>query len=349
MSAAETTTGSVPDEELLARFEQARTERLQQAWRTYQPRNPIASDLPDCDRYQVVRLFGWRVRPPPEPPGLEAIENGRAKEPVMIRQLQDEGHEVVELQSPLEVRQPLEPGGPKRLLIRGKIDGKIRVGRELLPFDTKDTSEYVLHAVEDEEDLKVSPWTRKWWRQLQLYLLAEGHDRGLLILGFRGRRKVVVVHLDYEEAERILRLCAWAVQLAQELEDAGLDSEEGLDQALAERGVPYHSDYRECRRCPFFERACFPPSPAPARVQEREDLAETVHEYVEAKPYASKAERLRRKLKAETEGYPQTVAGDYVIEGEVKTRRLKAQPAKPAHNQEYWSVEVRPVGEHEKE
>jgi len=233
------------------------------------------------------------------------------------------------------------------VVISGKLDGKIKLDGELIPFDTKDTGEHVVERIDTEEDLLASPWTRKWRRQLMIYCVGENHERAVLIAGFRGERKFIPIRIDYAEVEELIERCAWAVGLAAELVAASVDHEK-LDAALAERGVPYHHAHEECRRCPFWQRACFPPDPAVKGAQIRPDLLATVEQYLVAKPLASQAEKLRTTIKAATEGFPQTIVGEFVIEGEVKTRRMKAQPERGAHTQESWGFEVRRVGEREK-
>ena len=87
------------------------------------------------------------------------------------------------------------------------------------------------------------------------------------------------------------------------------------------------------------------PEPAATAAQARPDLTAQVARYLEIKPLTSEAERIRKFLIAETEGYPRTVAGEFVIEGGVRTRRMKEQPAKPAYVSEYWGIDIRRAGE----
>lgn len=342
------TTATYSDAELVDQLTTRRIERLRKGWKAYQPRNPIASDLSDCRRYQVVRIIGWQVREVPDDDGLGTIEQGNVMEPAVISQLQAEGWEVVETQSPFEIRQPIEQGGPPKTIIRGKIDGKLRIGKELIPFDAKDTSEWTLDGIECEADLEHSVWTRKWRRQMQTYMLGENYERSLLYLSFRGRRKPIPLRLDYDLAEDILQTCAWAVKLTEELLDAGV-THETVNDALAEREVPYHDAYSVCRSCPFRDRACFPPQPSEKQSQLRPDLEAAVTQYLATQPHKSQHEKLRRLIKAETEGIEQTVAGRFVVTGEWKDRRMKAQPAKEAHVQTYWSFGVTEIGPHEEQ
>lgn len=333
-------------------FARARSERLRADWRaSYQPRNPIASDLHDCARYQVIRIVGWKVRETPDDAGLEVIEDGRLLELAILRQLADEGWELSQQQFPIEIRQPLVPGGPRKLLLTGKGDARIRRTGDSarpVPLEIKATSDYVFEALDDEADVRaLSVWSRKWWRQMQVYLLGSGAEYGVLLLGFRGHRKAIPIAIDYDEGERILQVASWAVAQVERAQEEGLD-ETSIDPWLTAHGGElgaYHRDAADCRRCPFFKRACFPPEPARGAAQVREDLAEHVRRWIELKPLASEKDRLQKLLKAETEGFAQTVAGEWILEGSVATRRMKEQPAKPAHVAEYWSFEARPVGE----
>ena len=336
------------DQELVETFTSRRAARLKKSWTTYPARNPVASDLHDCRRYMVLRQVAWEIRPAPDTEGLETIENGNVKERPMIEQLRAEGWEIVQEQAPFEILQPLRPGGERRMIVRGKIDGMIALGKnDLLPFDTKDTSPWTIESIDSAADLDQSIWTRKWKRQGLTYALGMNQPRFAFVLGNRGTRKIILLRLDdhLEEAERILAVCTWTVGMADELARIGA-TWETADSALTERGVPYHADFAICRGCWLKDRACFPPDPAKSlRVAMRPELEPLVTRYLAAQPAASEYEKMKKALKAATEGAPTVVAGNFVIDGEVKTRRMKAQPARPEHVQEHWSFAIRRVGE----
>ncbi len=332
-------------EAFAADFAARRSKRLRKAWGSYAPRQPIASDLHDCSRYQVMRVVAWPVRAMPDDEGLEVIEEGNVTEAAVLRQLADEGWEVVEQQAPFEVRQPLEPGGAKKRILTGKIDGKLRIdGGKLVPFDVKGTSEWVFEALETEEDVRNhSVWTRKWFRQMQAYMLGHGIDESLLIVSHRGHRRVIVLHLDYEVGEEILALATWAAGLIERAEADGID-EKTVDAWLTEQGgerAAYHRSMVDCRRCPFFQRACHPPDRADVTAKVRPELEALVARMLDAKPHASDYDKARKLLKAEIEGTPTVVAGRFVIEGQWKSKNMKAKPAVPAGpSAPYWSFEV---------
>ncbi len=335
------------DAALLELFATRRAARLRKGWGSWQPTNPNASDMADCRRYQVMRIIAWKVRRRPDVRGMEVIESGNVTEPAVLRQLEDEGWSVIEQQAPFSIEQPLPGGGRRRRIVSGKLDAKVRApDGEVLPLEVKDTGEYVLDRVGDEAALLESPWTRKWWRQVQLYLLGEECERGVLFLTFRGRRKPIMVRLNYAAAEELLQLCAWTVGVVDEFV-ADRASHADVDERLAAMGVPYHHEFDACRRCPFRDLSCFPPEPSTRAAQVRIDLSDLAARFAELRPLSSEYERVRKALKAETEGFQQTVAGQHIIEGEVKTRHYQAKPATPERSSESWQITVRPIGERE--
>lgn len=332
------------DEEVSAEFARRREERLKKSWETYPNRNPIASDLSDCRRYMVLRQVAWELRPAPGLEGLQVIEQGRHAEPIMIRQMQDEGWEIVQQQASFELT--VEREGRRVMICRGKIDGRIVVPgtRELLPFDTKDTSDYTLESYDTEHDLYKNEWSRKWLRQAIAYLLGFNLERFLFVLGHRGTRKLVFVHLweHAELAEKIMSDCEWTVQTFEKMQANGTATVEKADGELG----PYHPDYSLCRTCWLRNLACFPPEPARSKIASVQPTLEPIVErYLELKPLASEYEKVRKDIKQKTEGAPVTVAGHYIVDGQVESRSYKAQPAKPAWRSEYWSFDVRKVGE----
>ena len=340
------------DSAIVSQLAGAREKRLVEAWGAgWAPGNPNASDLHDCRRYMVHRQIAWRVRPTPEMWGLGVIEHGSDMEPVMIAQLRKEGEasgkfEIVGDQQRVELFDKVD--GKRTLVLSGNMDFGVRWGGhrgEIIPTDTKSTSEWVLKACDTEEDLKThSLWTRKWWRQLQAYLLGYEKPRGLIYLGNRGERKAVVVNLDYDEGERILQLARWTVQTVRDFIGRGVN-EENVDEALTKLGEDYHHEWSVCKSCPFKDRSCFPPNPGERTgLQVRPDLADDVATYLELKGTSTAFSKAQKKLKEETEGCEQTIVGDLVLKGQMKIRNSKAQPAKDAKVSEYWSFKVEEGG-----
>lgn len=336
------------NEDFEREFHERRVARLTKGWETYPLRNPIASDLSECFRYMVLRMIAWELRPHPDINGLQVIEQGREAEPIMIRQMQNEGWEIVQQQTSFTLETSL-PDGRRLEIMRGKIDGQFVLSgadgkREYLPFDCKDTSEFTLASYVTEHDLYKNEWSRKWLRQAVAYMLCLNVERFVFVLGHRGTRKLVFVHLDQhlELGEEIMKLCERAVLKLEELKRDGNATPEKADAVLGD----YHGDYSVCRSCWLRNLACFPPEPARSRtVSVQPSLEPIVAEYLELKPKAARYDKLHAQIQEHTEGSPTVVAGPYVVEGEVKTRHMKAQPAKPEHRQEFWQFKARRVGE----
>lgn len=322
------------DADLVKAFAERRAARLLKDNESWEPRGPNSSDLHPCLRYQVLRVLAAKLRPPPDASGLERMENGRLMERHMRRQLEDEGWQIVEDQSSVAIEQPLVAGGPKVKVLTGKIDGRVVLERgERPPLEVKDTGEYNL--VDDEDELESSIWLVKWKAQLTSYCLAENEERGLLFIGSRGRRSSVIVHLDYERAERIVKLCVDAVRLIQELATLRV-TPELLDPELNKLGVPYFAQFEHCRICWAKDRVCFPPKVSELKqLVDRPDL-----EPLAAQLYANdlahlEYDRAKRKLKDISEAVPTILAGRYLIENTWKRRGDSG----------HWSMSVRPVGE----
>lgn len=322
------------DAELVREFARKREARLLKDNESWEPRGPNSSDLHPCLRYQVLRVLAAKLRPLPDAAALERMENGRLMERHMRRQLEDEGWEIVEDQSSVVIEQPLVAGGPKLRVLSGKIDGRVVLARnERPPLEVKDSGEYNL--VDDEDDLESSIWLLKWKAQLTSYCLATDEERGLLFIGSRGRRSPVIVHLDYERAERIVKLCVDAVRLIRELEKFR-EHPERLDGQLNALGVPYFERWEHCAMCWAKDRVCFPPK-ATERTQivDRPDLEQLAGELYENDLAHLEYERAKRKLKEITEAVPAVLAGKYVIENTWKRRGDSG----------HWSMSVRLVGE----
>jgi hypothetical protein len=319
--------------QLVTQLQTGRQARLEKAWSAYPRNNPIASDLHDCDRYAVLAIAGWHLRPAPGFTGLELMENGNVMEAAGIRQLQDEGWKVVEAQTPFEERRK------GRVILRGRIDGVlVAEDRSRYPFDYKDTSWFRFNQISTVEDLQRDQWTRKWWRQFQAYMLLGNYEMSVLILGHRGGRKYIVVELDYDAAEAILKQCELAAEVAPQLRDVG---ELVYDADLTQRGIDYCADKRTCEACPFYQRVCHPPHEVtlPTDVVVMPQLEDTVRRHQTLADSAAEYRRLDTLLKKEGRGRT-ILAGDWLLTGTFTTKHFKAQPAKEARDVEEWRSKI---------
>jgi hypothetical protein len=312
------------------------------AHQPYARTNAIASDLGDCDRALALGTLAWRVRPPLPPEAQERMESGKVQERAVLRQLEEEGWEIVEHESPIEIR---DRAG-RRVILRGKIDGKLvwraaAGGRpSRIPLEIKDTSEPNFRRWQSVDDLRADRWSRKWWRQIQAYLLAEGYEWSLLILAHRGQRRYLPIPLDFEAAEVILRRLERNAELLQALEGDPLDS---LDASLTELGLPYLGDPRGCSSCDFRGRVCSPPMPGDASLGEllllEDDVGRLVSRHQELADAKREFDRLDRQLEKHVPRGAHAHAGGWIVTGrweQQQTSATEAVPAKPAGTRKIW-------------
>lgn len=330
--------------EILA--ELLRAKRLERLGREAEKRsgyisaNPIASALGDCDRQMALNLICPEVRPPFRPEGVENMESGNRQEDAVIRDLQDEGWRIVEQQAPFRLRNKAG-----RIILSGKMEGKLQWEHEgkrlLVPFEIKDTSQYMFEALQCEEDLKRSQWTRKWWRQIQSYLIGHNFEWAILFTSHRGKRNPIPIRLDYAEGERILLRCEATVEVSDLLVGTPHDK---IDHELNLVDVPYCGDAKVCTSCDFYQRVCFPPvkHALQGEIAVKPELAEKVSRLMELRPAVKEHGSLERQLEKEAPRGSHVAAGDWLITGrweEQNTKAVEAQPAKPAGTRAIWKRE----------
>ncbi len=212
--------------------------------RTWPRTQPVASDLdPDsCARRQVLNVVAWESRAPIPGERLPRLEVGDILEDKTVADLKAWGFEVIEGQVPFEIKD--RRGVP---CVRGKIDAKIAHRRLKIPVEVKSCASYVFDSINTIEDLGLKWWTRRYPAQLMMYLLGYAAEWGLLILrDLAGRMKIIVVRLDMEVAEKILRYAEAAV--------LAIEANRSDVSVLP----PYSKDAAECVRCDFYGRVCNP-------------------------------------------------------------------------------------------
>lgn len=307
---------SVLDEQM----HQARDARLAKGWASpYSRNNPIASDIHDCPRTQIFALRAWRERHIPPPHAQEIIEEGNHQERLVIDQLRLEGWEIVEEQVRFEIFGTVNNKRTK--ILTGRADGKLRKAdwppKLIVPFDVKSTSTYRYEAIHRWQDLLKDVWLRKWWRQMQAYMIGEEYEHSLLILSnCRGGRKIIHVPIDWKEAERILKLCEWTMAWNAYFEENGPRNVELLDAALTDHGVAYWDDFSICQKCDWKDRLCHPKEPATEEgVPIRDWLKPDIDRHQELKKDAAEYRKLDAKLQTESRDNEQILVGKWVLGG----------------------------------
>lgn len=233
-----------PSDDLLVEIVRRRTERLARKSKGYARTVPIASDIDpaSCLRRQVLEIVRWQDKPLFEASTQARFEAGNIWEDQATIALKTDGFQVVAEQVPFE----LTRRGGGDVVLRGRIDGKIRWGLEEIPFEVKSMNPLVFDRISTVDDLARYWWTTKYVPQLQAYLVGHGHPWGFFYLtNMAGQWKALRVDLDYAMAERI-----WS--FAESIVD-------GVQTYRADGSLPgYTPDATQCAHCDFFGRTCNP-------------------------------------------------------------------------------------------
>lgn len=287
---------------------------------------PIASDIGPCPRETALAILYWQQKPPFDEHLLARLEAGREAEPRDLSKLLAYQLEIVEQQCSFETRDR-----QGRVILRGRIDGKIKWGGRRVPFDIKTVTPLVFPRLNTVDDLLASPFFQKWAKQLWSYEYLNNIDTGFLLLDdLLGHWKCLEVPLDFDRMEQVLRQCESAVESVEQITRQHVPE----DQALP----PYHPDADVCRRCWAFGRVCTPPVTYEgmeilddvdfeAKLDRRAALAESAQEY----------EALDKEVKARLKYRPRVIVGHYLVEG---TEHIRHVNAKEAYAQKVWITKI---------
>lgn len=297
-----------------------RQERLEKRAKEppFKPRRNYASNLSSCTRQMTYAHTHWQEKEPFDADGVAHMEDGNHEERLLIQELLVDGFDVVEQQVQLD---------DDKYFVTGKIDGKLRWQGKRIPFEIKRVSPYGFDKLNIVDDFKQSEWDLKKLRQLTLYLMLHNEEVGLFILSNGiGSRKVIIVPLDYELGEAILK--------SLDRTNAALKS--GV---LPER-ILYHS--KICGYCPF-KKTCLPDMDfGQGAIMGTAELNDAVTQYVALKPQASAFEKVKREIASTVKEQPLVVAGDHLITGAWQERTVKAQEARVDR---WWKWEVESKGD----
>ena len=210
-------------------------------------------------------------------------------------------------------------------VITGRKDFDLVVGGQHIPSEVKSWPE--MHKrIFTVDDLALSPWTRGAEMQILAYMYARNLPLGLLILDTQTLPRLIEVRLEERLAtmERFL-----------------YDAETAVAAVKSGEPPPFINDPAECRRCPFFGRACSPPmdfGPGAAILTD-EVLLQDLARRQELSAAATEYYRIDRTIKERLKGIPLGVAGDFLVQGKAVTRKEYTVAAG-----EYWRTEIKPLG-----
>lgn len=266
-----------------------------------------------CTRYLVHAVLDWDQRKPVDA-GLSLIfGEGREQEDIIVRDLLDIRAKFWGQQDTVSWDQFGLVGHP---------DGKLYLDDAKTKFavvEIKSTNEWTFSKLDKPTDfIDCSDLTRKWFSQLQLYMLLLNTEYGLFLMKERtwGKLKQINVTLDYALAESILKKAQTAWRHIQ-----------------AKTYPERLNDLPTCSKCPFAQ-VCMPDLNAREKqVIASDEVAELLDRLAELEGAASDYDAVQKQLKKllpDVEG--EMVCGHWQISG--KKINVKTNP-KPASEFSY--------------
>jgi CRISPR/Cas system-associated exonuclease Cas4 (RecB family) len=304
-------------QEAIKEIEKRRYQRLQSEAKNFRQTICRASSIGECDRELCHSIIDWQVKPLPDLELQARFDEGKEQHKKVHRELLEDGFDVIEGEKSFEIK-----GRNGKVVCTGHIDGRISYNGIKPPFEIKSLTPNLFNQINSLEDFNKWEWSRKYPRQMQLYLFGENEEQGIYILSdCLGHRKYFPVVLDYEETERILHRCEYVM-------------------ACVEEGIlpPFHKDYSVCRRCWAMGRVCAPDiklegaqiiddPEIEAELKRREELKELVKEF----------DALDKHIKDYFKEHADVLVGDFHITGKWNEKNLKPTEAKTI---KYWQSKI---------
>lgn len=250
--------------------------------------------------------------------GLVAIfEEGKEQEPAVRRYLSELGFEIKKA----GFTENMESHG-----ISGQVDGTLDVNGNRYIVEIKTVSEYAWDSINKAEDLNEG-YYRKWFGQMQVYLLLFNYEKGLFILKRKQAKqlKIIEVELDYDYAESLLKKA------------------EIVNKAIKDGVAPdfLKSNPVECRKCAFFAKVCNPPMDfGETQVIEDVILANKLERRAELVPLTSEYNKLDKEVKERFKEIPAAICANFSITGKAGVIKRAAQEAKEIPT---WTVKIEKI------
>lgn len=261
-----------------------------------------ASSWRACTRRMVYDMVAPDQVQPFSPDTLANFRRGNDRERELLIDLARVGRlneppfEVVGQQERFELKDR-----KGRIVIVGKTDARIKIGRTSAPIETKSWNVNTVARIHRFEDLFSNPWTRSGAYQLLCYLYGSNEPVGFMLLDRNGLPLILpVVLYDYLDAvEEFLS----RAQVAMDHRDNGTLPD-------------FHDDPSECKRCPFFGTACQPPLKYEgAQILTDPELIEMMEIRERNKKAAKDFEWVDKEIKRRLRGVEQGIAGGFSVTG----------------------------------
>lgn len=270
----------------------------------------------ECERQLFYERTAWEMRAPPSPELQAIFELGKEVEPHVIRTLEAMGVEVIQRGKDYHDR---------RYDLTGHIDAKIFLPgwEKPIPAEIKGLNPFTAGSIRTVEDIKShkSAWVRKYYAQLQTYLLLDNSPVGMFVIFDKtaGTLEFIECPLDYEFAEGLLRKA------------------ERVRDAVAKNEAPPRRQSEACASCPFVhvcnpdiefgkEMDLFDDPEIEAMLKRRDELAAAAKEY----------DALDKAVKSKLPRKPALLVGDWAMTGKEVSRAAYA-----VKESNYWKWDIR--------
>lgn len=188
-----------------------------------------------------------------------------------------------------------------RIVIVGKTDARIKVGKASAPVETKSWNPNTVARIQRFDDLFLNPWTRSGAYQLLCYLYGSNEPVGFMLLDRNGLPLILPVML-YEHLDKVEEFLTRA-QIAIDHREAGTLPD-------------FHKEPGECKKCPFFGTICQPPLKYDgAQVLTDPEIIQMLEIREQNKKAAKDFEWVDKELKKRLRGVEQGIAGGFVVTG----------------------------------
>jgi CRISPR/Cas system-associated exonuclease Cas4 (RecB family) len=253
-----------------------------------------------CERFLFYERTANHMRQPHDA-SLQAIfDLGNHLEKYVLREIEDMGHEVVESQRDLQ---------DARFSLTGHIDCRVVIDGKRYPTEIKGLNPYTADTIRTALDIRDnrSIWVRKYYAQLQIYLLMGGDEAGMFALLNKCSGQIAFIDcaLEYDYAEALLKKA------------------ERIQTAVASKTAPPRvEDTRECERCAF-AHVCNPDiqfGDAPEVIEDPE-IEAALRRRAELEVAAREFLQVDDEVKKKLANRAHALCGDFVITGKTVQRK----------------------------
>lgn len=296
-------------ENLKIEIEQREEARLVAKRSQYQSKNCIASNLGECLRERYHSIVDWTKKPVADTWLQARFEEGNEQERKLLIKLMTLGYQLIENQKRFEIKDRKD-----RVILTGKIEGKIKYQDKHYPFEIKSMNPNIYDGINTLEDMQKYSHTAKYPKQLMAYMFSENVDEGFFLLtDCLGHFKIIPVKLDYDMMEKEMQNCTFVMECVDKLGPP-----------------PHHKDTAICRKCWAAKTCCFPSLDfgEGVTILDDPDLEQALKDRDVLQQSASNYDKLDKKVKERLKIIPHAVIGNFESVSKTSTVNYKATEAR---------------------